>query len=144
MYVSLPTFQFHKGTIKAILLLLRWLVLLLHFNSIKVQLKLTALDIRQQFIDQFQFHKGTIKAALLLLRLSGLRHFNSIKVQLKRFCISACDMDRSTFQFHKGTIKAHHLHVWRHRLRGFQFHKGTIKAISTKRCSSSRSDISIP
>ena len=52
-------FQFHKGTIKTFLLL-ELTLLLLHFNSIKVQLKLIFVLFLKHLII-FQFHKGTIK-----------------------------------------------------------------------------------
>ena len=75
-------FQFHKGTIKtrggAHRRQLRP-----HFNSIKVQLKLSS-GISSQSDKRFQFHKGTIKTFANCLRESTNYHFNSIKVQLKQ------------------------------------------------------------
>ena len=56
---KLLIFQFHKGTIKTVLML-SVLVRVLHFNSIKVRLKLVSVD-TTTIIHSFQFHKGTIK-----------------------------------------------------------------------------------
>ena len=53
-------FQFHKGTIKTILQMHILRQDFLHFNSIKVRLKLIQ-DAKSQDIKIFQFHKGTIK-----------------------------------------------------------------------------------
>ena len=55
-------FQFHKGTIKALLMIIMKLICPT-FNSIKVQLRLTRNRQKFTFITNFQFHKGTIKAA---------------------------------------------------------------------------------
>ena len=78
----LSPFQFHKGTIKTLLLPLILLlqmnfnsikvrlkpivcssrvVMVVNFNSIKVRLKLTILNSQQRLYSVFQFHKGTIK-----------------------------------------------------------------------------------
>ena len=78
----------------------------LHFNSIKVRLKLNqgtfSFDTREQFqfhkgtiktLHQilhlllsiiFQFHKGTIKTAVADGKMTLKEYFNSIKVRLKR------------------------------------------------------------
>ena len=56
---TLDLFQFHKGTIKTLVLPLVQ-VLLSYFNSIKVQLKLGRI-VQSCAIYLFQFHKGTIK-----------------------------------------------------------------------------------
>ena len=58
------------------------LVLLIYFNSIKVQLKQQP-KMHKYYVPQFQFHKGTIKTILPPLRS------NVVLI----------------FQFHKGTIK---------------------------------------
>ena len=57
-----PVFQFHKGTIRTHLMVLIFLVLL-HFNSIKVQLEQNN-DCVAYVPPIFQFHKGTIRTAL--------------------------------------------------------------------------------
>ena len=53
-------FQFHKGTIRTVLLFLP-VPILSHFNSIKVRLELH--ERYYQYIQhlEFQFHKGTIR-----------------------------------------------------------------------------------
>ena len=81
-------------------------VLLYHFNSIKVRLKLTPLPTAP---------------------LKGL-YFNSIKVRLK-LEYSNLPIDYITFQFHKGTIKTLLPFFTRFLSIKFQFHKGTIKTI---------------
>ena len=63
--------------------MLRLFVLLLHFNSIKVRLKLNSEYQNQFHASIFQFHKGTIKT-----------YFNVSRLLLPWI-----------FQFHKGTIK---------------------------------------
>ena len=77
---------------------------LLHFNSIKVRLKLRCLS----------------------SRTCSNRHFNSIKVRLKHAEQSIITVI-IIFQFHKGTIKTDlsHRHMFTAQI--FQFHKGTIK-----------------
>ena len=52
-------FQFHKGTIKT-LILNALSALIIDFNSIKVRLKLN-INGNVQYVLTFQFHKGTIK-----------------------------------------------------------------------------------
>ena len=74
-------FQFHKGTIKTVLLI-QMLLLFLHFNSIKVRLKRMAAGIFYEYV-QFQFHKGTIKTKSLSCLCESPCYFNSIKVRLK-------------------------------------------------------------
>ena len=120
-------FQFHKGTIKTLLLPL-CSSLSTNFNSIKVRLKLQG---------------GTMGAP-------SPRHFNSIKVRLKRNNQGNINVDFNNFnsikvrlkhnnyikatvltpfQFHKGTIKTCAFgQILSYRLR-FQFHKGTIKTL---------------
>ena len=79
--VSAKEFQFHKGTIKTVFLVM-FLKVLLDFNSIKVRLKPNDEPYKAYFIG-FQFHKGTIKTVGNRQILNGV-------------CV---------FQFHKGTIK---------------------------------------
>ena len=80
--VYLPySFQFHKGTIKPLGLVIT-IVFLSNFNSIKVRLNLSQKRYTRD-MSLFQFHKGTIKPILPLLSF--------YKAYL--------------FQFHKGTIK---------------------------------------
>ena len=57
-------FQFHKGTIKTIILTVFCLVLS-NFNSIKVRLKLLIFQRIINRMRKFQFHKGTIKTETL-------------------------------------------------------------------------------
>ena len=76
----------------------------LHFNSIKVQLKLCS-----------EYEVGPYTS-----------HFNSIKVQLKLDTIPQPEFD-ALFQFHKGTIKTSGLVSAGVGALSFQFHKGTIK-----------------
>ena len=95
-------FQFHKGTIKTIIFSFS-----LHsssdFNSIKVRLKLSSND-SCSCSAIFQFHKGTIKTSILATCLSPETYFNSIKVRLKRQ-LRLHIRQTLLFQFHKGTIK---------------------------------------
>ena len=58
-----PSFQFHKGTIKTLILSTLSTLPGAYFNSIKVRLKLTY-KIAYLIRDLFQFHKGTIKTVL--------------------------------------------------------------------------------
>ena len=60
LFSDIIGFQFHKGTIKAILLFQKTVILL-----------------------HFQFHKGTIKAWFFEVRTDDYYTFNSIKVQLR-------------------------------------------------------------
>ena len=53
-----------------------------HFNSIKVQLELEAVELPSQRLE-FQFHKGTIRTLRSAGSADGLLYFNSIKVQLE-------------------------------------------------------------
>ena len=99
----------------------------LHFNSIKVQLKQLILFIVMLLV-LFQFHKGTIKTKLLTEILVIITYFNSIKVQLKQQNLEEKYL-QSVFQFHKGTIKTFAFNLSTHRKPIFQFHKGTIKTV---------------
>ncbi len=80
----------------------------MHFNSIKVRLKLYFLILLKITYKQFQFHKGTIKTS---------NHPPSTEA-------------REGFQFHKGTIKTMLRAGYIESIRPFQFHKGTIKTES--------------
>ena len=80
------------------------LLLILHFNSIKVRLKLVSI-LLMLICHLFQFHKGTIKT------------FNDQPLKF---------YDTVLFQFHKGTIKTKYGGVVPSNEK-FQFHKGTIK-----------------
>ena len=74
-------FQFHKGTIRTV-------VLLTHLR----------------FLLRFQFHKGTIRTYLLRLWCLHYSYFNSIKVRLEHISCIALEVV-TVFQFHKGTIR---------------------------------------
>ena len=100
------SFQFHKGTIKALGLLNYREYRICNFNSIKVQLKRRLLRSAAGGATLFQFHKGTIKARHFVLRRKRFHvDFNSIKVQLKQMATDNPTLP-ALFQFHKGTIKA--------------------------------------
>ena len=117
-------FQFHKGSIKT-LILLSCGCRLTDFNSIKVRLRHLT-DGSASFVAQFQFHKGSIKTLCDLYKKGFVRtfqfhkgsikttreeeltllstNFNSIKVRLRQ----GQPPDHSgkyRFQFHKGSIK---------------------------------------
>ena len=79
-------------------------MIVLHFNSIKVQLK-PSKECQPLAAFSFQFHKGTIKTsdAFVSTKLSKI------------------------FQFHKGTIKTIQIQQPSAWVLQFQFHKGTIK-----------------
>ena len=73
-------FQFHKGAIRTLCLLLRYLIFP-YFNSIKVRLEPTLFaELQELFL--FQFHKGAI------------RTHDEVMAQTQQ-----------TFQFHKGAIR---------------------------------------
>ena len=74
-------FQFHKGTIKTELKILKDGTIG-NFNSIKVRLK-QVMIYRNMLLTIFQFHKGTIKTILNWEMSQLLQYFNSIKVRLK-------------------------------------------------------------
>ena len=98
-----PTFQFHKGTIKT-----------------------ASRDNLLSCYRAFQFHKGTIKTFQPRTLDISVSYFNSIKVRLK----PAEKRARSAaliFQFHKGTIKTFDIRSDNFSQPLFQFHKGTIK-----------------
>ena len=79
---NVQSFQFHKGTIRTVMLCLI-LRLLVHFNSIKVRLEHYDWKKWSDAVNAFQFHKGTIRT-----------YYNAI------YCCLNC-----IFQFHKGTIR---------------------------------------
>ena len=62
---SAPPFQFHKGTIRTVLL---------------VAITMVA--------QEFQFHKGTIRTTYIIGTEKDYQNFNSIKVRLELFLIS--------------------------------------------------------
>ena len=75
-------FQFHKGTIRTILI--NWVFIkYLNFNSIKVRLERCIRRICELIAKLFQFHKGTIRTYLLATSIGATQQF----------------------QFHKGTIR---------------------------------------
>ena len=59
------------------------MLVLLHFNSIKVQLELSGSQASYYSQMSFQFHKGTIRTSWLEREDEKLDYFNSIKVQLE-------------------------------------------------------------
>ena len=165
MYVSLPTFQFHKGTIKAITLSFESFSYS-DFNSIKVQLKLRWPPCASPSPPQFQFHKGTIKAQVLRPYARVYEYFNSIKVQLKpasaasgvlgfhyfnsiKVQLKLClDVEEQAVLFHFNSIKVQlkldtELKIFLINAL-FQFHKGTIKAQKVYNDFYRFSQISIP
>ena len=77
----MSSFQFHKGTIKTVIVK-DVVVLCLGFNSIKVRL-------RRNNLTDYMYSQPC---------------FNSIKVRL-RHETALCDCVQGVFQFHKGTIK---------------------------------------
>ena len=121
----------------------------LHFNSIKVRLKLD-IEILVRPIPIFQFHKGTIKTpreqwpgrkvgdfnsikvrlkpSMRVTSRDGCSYFNSIKVRLK-LLVTTNKRCKFLFQFHKGTIKTASDFSIKSQLASFQFHKGTIKTL---------------
>ena len=79
--------------------------LLVHFNSIKVQLELLDTSPRCCRSALFQFHKGTIRTSgSSVFVIQNVRNFNSIKVQLEH-AITLKTGKADLFQFHKGTIR---------------------------------------
>ena len=117
-------FQFHKGAIRTLCLLLRYLIFP-YFNSIKVRLERPARCGQNKIGGAFQFHKGAIRTATL----SGLfiqdSYFNSIKVRLEQTTIPSTRRV-FLFQFHKGAIRTHD-EVMAQTQQTFQFHKGAIR-----------------
>ena len=126
--LSWLSFQFHKGTIKTLLMFFLSLKIS-YFNSIKVRLKLV-FDWTMSVLSVFQFHKGTIKTKLPFGSLLTLSNFNSIKVRLKLAPAQRNLFNQQAFQFHKGTIKTRLNAVSSNTDSLFQFHKGTIKTPS--------------
>ena len=116
-------FQFHKGTIRTLWLIVQTLWVC-NFNSIKVQLELNNASARNMVANfnsikvqlermanrsnimglQFQFHKGTIRTCMFNFCTSLNSYFNSIKVQLEHLVPSRTGT-LNLFQFHKGTIR---------------------------------------
>ena len=79
---SVSTFQFHKGAIRTIYLVLLILPVA-NFNSIKVRLEREmGIGISNDLL--FQFHKGAIRTLRLATKLTECYNFNSIKVRLER------------------------------------------------------------
>ena len=123
-----PGFQFHKGTIRTVLLLPIHSVLL-YFNSIKVRLELkkdiatltkewhfNSIKVRLERKSLLRLigmatNFNSIKVRLerkSLLRLIGMAtNFNSIKVRLELLC-GLLTLQTIEFQFHKGTIRTKH------------------------------------
>ena len=101
-----PRFQFHKGSIKTVLIYTACrdaCQFQFHkgsikttradggyrrtdsFNSTKVRLRPSVIDPISSVIDEFQFHKGSIKTFGLFVIVSLLLYcFNSTKVRLRR------------------------------------------------------------
>ncbi len=80
------------------------MLVLLHFNSIKVQLELSGSQASYYSQMSFQFHKGTIRTSWLEREDEKLDYFNSIKVQLEHY-FNGVLPTAQLFQFHKGTIR---------------------------------------
>ncbi len=123
------------------------LVVLLHFNSIKVRLEQKS----TQWVSctlKFQFHKGTIRTIFSCSTVLSASYFNSIKVRLEpTFCQSIPStfshfnsikvrlepasiekpICKNGFQFHKGTIRTKLSQAFEDCENVFQFHKGTIR-----------------
>ena len=97
-------FQFHKGTIRTILM----------HMALKTLIPL------------FQFHKGTIRTVLQVLPICPKLNFNSIKVQLEQQNTLTI-APYFQFQFHKGTIRTGGTMGIEVSYDKFQFHKGTIR-----------------
>ena len=118
------SFQFQKGAIRTCLLQLV-LLLLLHFNSIKVRLEPTS-PFANEKVTTFQFHKGAIrtnnylvsddklyifqfhKGAIRTVIKANIKsiciYFNSIKVRLEPLKRQE-PLPVAVFQFHKGAIR---------------------------------------
>ena len=142
-------FQFHKGTIRTLLVLLTTLALR-HFNSIKVRLELVSGATGLASNLHFNSIKVRLERLQMFVRLLLMPYFNSIKVRLERTLLSGEKGQKPQFQFHKGTIRTRHAHVlcveqenfnsikvrlerwWTFPLPSyyrFQFHKGTIRTL---------------
>ena len=101
----IPSFQFHKGTIKTPLTLRKRRVLTtfqFHKGTIKTFRRRHS---EICLLQVFQFHKGTIKTSGGCEGARRWLDFNSIKVRLKREVPYLTKRLINVFQFHKGTIK---------------------------------------
>ena len=105
-YVSPQQFQFHSGSIKRPISLLKVKPLKPGFNSIVVRLKEFALE----------------------LAATNRHGFNSIVVRLKDRRPTRRSLQSAPFQFHSGSIKSQHRLLLRGLRRLFQFHSGSIKS----------------
>ena len=122
---KLPSFQFHKGTIRTGVLL-EYATVLFNFNSIKVRLEHILQTLILLISLQFQFHKGTIRTSIKLSLLTPNLNFNSIKVRLELICtlLKRCFMSH----FNSIKVRLEHDKKLRREVRlQFQFHKGTIR-----------------
>ena len=100
---NLNIFQFHKGTIKTLMLCLMYL-LQRNFNSIKVRLKHCLASLSVLLQTYFNSIKVRLELYAELYLLFSMNYFNSIKVRLEHNPILPLET-RKQFQFHKGTIR---------------------------------------
>ena len=143
-------FQFHKGTIRTLLQLFE-VVVVVYFNSIKVQLEPGRIIANDGKTINFNSIKVQLEQSNKEAIASCNSYFNSIKVQLEQQFVSYFSA-KSVFQFHKGTIRTFlfpsmwftciHFNSIKvqlelkfaqkqiHRPGKFQFHKGTIRTAS--------------
>ena len=145
-------FQFHKGTIRTGEPTTGSMPII-DFNSIKVRLELTGLDLRRYVEYSFQFHKGTIRTVQTANQLATYPDFNSIKVRLERKEDDTVYQQHDDFNSIKVRLEPGHgcgreppqlyfnsikvrLERWAVCAIGgrvpFQFHKGTIRTSKSK------------
>ena len=147
-------FQFHKGTIRTIVIILI-LLLTFNFNSIKVRLEPVLANIYRSTCRYFNSIKVRLEPNFCDLIRVSVSNFNSIKVRLElencSNCYRKCEFQfhkgtirtsiwhyvfviSPLFQFHKGTIRTSEAHLSRNAFDVFQFHKGTIRTINCIVC----------
>ena len=116
-----PTFQFHKGTIRTrSVQSLDELSVLFQFH--KGTIRTNFVNVSGNHISVFQFHKGTIRTDFSVAICLVILYFNSIKVRLELVAFPLYTVEIA-FQFHKGTIRTACLQC----LRISEYHFNSIK-----------------
>ena len=98
-------FQFHKGTIRTVNVILSCLAFL-YFNSIKVRLEHFPFSVSHSAISYFNSIKVRLELCVHFILCHFRMDFNSIKVRLEHNKLYDRELSE-LFQFHKGTIRTH-------------------------------------
>ena len=105
LFLFLILFQFHKGSIKTLLILstpFRLMIFQFHKGSIKTQLHKK----KENTKANFNSIKVRLRRPAPAVIAAPIQYFNSIKVRL-RLCYCNRNLLVIIFQFHKGSIKTH-------------------------------------